>query len=165
MEHFILIRGPLGIGKTTIARKLAHALNGEYVSVDLFLEKLGLDKVQGDSIPLKNFIKANELIIPYARKKLAKHETVIVDGNFYFKEQIEHLVKNVPARTYAFTIKAPLRVCIQRDGKRKMPYGKGSVEAVYRLVSRFDYGIPIDAGNKTPARVVKNILSCLPRKS
>ena len=34
MNYFIIIRGPLGIGKTTIAKKLKKILKAEYISMD-----------------------------------------------------------------------------------------------------------------------------------
>jgi shikimate kinase len=34
MEYFVIIRGPLGVGKTTIAKRLAKQLNAKYISID-----------------------------------------------------------------------------------------------------------------------------------
>ena len=57
MSVSILIRGPLGVGKTTVARALAEQVGGLYVSVDGILAEHGLDKVEGECITVENFIK------------------------------------------------------------------------------------------------------------
>ena len=161
MSYYILIRGALGIGKSTISKKLAKILNAEYISMDEVLEKNKLDipsKKEG-CIPAKNFIKANDIILPIILKRLEEGKIVIFDGCFYHKEQIEHLKKNLPGKHYAFTLKAPLEACIERDSKRENVYGEGAATAVHNLVSRFDYGKVIDTHNKTVDQVVKKILS------
>ena len=82
MAYYIIIRGPLGIGKTTIADKLARELNGIHISIDKTLRENGLNKIEGDSIPMKNFIKANEIILNIAKKDLREGKIIIFDGNF-----------------------------------------------------------------------------------
>ena len=44
MSYFIIIRGPLGIGKSTIAKALAEILKAEYIAIDKVLEENGLDR-------------------------------------------------------------------------------------------------------------------------
>jgi len=161
MSHFIIIRGPLGIGKSTVAKKLAELLDAEYISVDLILEKHGLDKVDEKEgcIPATNFIKATEFALPEVKRKLKQGKIIVFDGNFYHTEQIKYLIENLAGyEHYAFTLKAPLEVCIERDRKRKKPYGELATRAVYNLVSRFDYGLVIDTNNKTADKVVKEIM-------
>ena len=121
MAYYILIRGALGVGKTTIARKLADNLDGEYISIDKTLKENNLDIVKGEEcIPADRFIKANEIVLPKAKEKLSKGKIVIFDGAFYNKEQIKHLIQNLSEQHYVFTLKAPIKVCIERDSKRKM---------------------------------------------
>jgi len=71
MSYYIIIRGALGIGKSTIARKLSRILNAGYISIDKVLEENGLDKVEPDAecIPAKNFILADEIILPEVKGK------------------------------------------------------------------------------------------------
>ncbi|MBU0461039.1 MAG: ATP-binding protein [Nanoarchaeota archaeon] len=163
MSYYIIIRGPLGVGKSTISRKLAQILDGEYISIDAVLAEHDLDKVDenAECIPAENFIKADELILPEVRKSLKKSKIVIFDACFYHKEQIEHLTQRLPFPHYIFTLKAPLKICIERDSKRKKNYGEPAAAAVHSLVSRFDYGTIIDTNNKTVAQTVKEMLSYL----
>src|SRR3989304_3654174 len=110
----IIIRGPLGVGKTTIAQALAKKLKGIYFSIDATLEELGLDHGEEDGgIPLKNFIAANNHVIPLIKKSLSRGAPAVVDGNFYRKEQLEHLTKQFPS--IVFTLMAKLETCIVRD--------------------------------------------------
>ena len=89
MSYFIIIRGPLGCGKTTIAKKLATCLAGKYFSVDKILDahKLGYD-TEGGNIAQKSFLKTNEILAPQAKKFLAAGQPVIFDGNFYWRSHI-----------------------------------------------------------------------------
>jgi predicted kinase len=164
MSYYILIRGPLGVGKSTIAKKLANKLEGYYILMDDVLAKHGLDKVppQAKCIPVENFIKADKLILPEARNYLQRGKVVVFDACFYHKTHIEHILQNLDFPHYAFTLKAPLKVCIGRDCKRNKVYGKEAAAAVHNLVSRFDYGIVIDTSKLSIAQTVKKILSHLP---
>lgn len=156
----IIIRGPLGIGKSTIAKKLAKNLNGNYFSIDSVLEQEGLDKVDKKSgcIPVNNFIEANQKIILKIEESINNNRAAVIDGNFYHKDQLENLIKRLhKTKVYVFTLKASLKTCIARDKERKRVYGKDAARAVYKLVSEFDYGIMVDTENKTEEEVANEI--------
>jgi len=92
----IIIRGPLGVGKTTISQLLAQKLSADYYSVDDILAKNNLDIVDENlgCIPEKNFLKVNQII---TQKIIQNNQSVIIDGNFYYQNQIADLIKNIPA--------------------------------------------------------------------
>ena len=159
MSYYVIIRGSLGIGKTTIAKKLAGKLKAKYIAFDKILEENGLDKSDNNFAP-EDFIKADNIIIPGVKKALSEGKIVILDGCFYFKEQIKHLEKNLP-KGYAFNLKAPVETCIKRDSKRKKVYGEKAAKEVYELISKFNYGIEINTDKKTENDVVKEILKHL----
>jgi tRNA uridine 5-carbamoylmethylation protein Kti12 len=164
MSYYIIIRGPLGVGKSTIAQSLAKRLRAQYISIDKVLEEHGLDsRGNRPSIPAENFIKANELVLPQIKAELKKGKRVVIDGCFYHKEQIDHLEWKLPIKHFVFNLKAPLALCIQRDSNREKAYGEGAAKAVYSLVSRFEYGFNIDTAGKTAAMCVKEIVSHLPK--
>ncbi|VVB80361.1 Putative adenylate kinase [uncultured archaeon] len=155
MKPLIVIRGPLGIGKSTISRLLAEKINAKYFSVDKILEENKLDR-EDNNFTAKDFIKANKLVLKEIKDSL-KERPVIIDGNFYFKEAIEHLEKEIK-NTRVFNLKAPLEICISRDKSRKIVYGEQAAKEVYALVSKFEYGTPIDTEDKTAIKVVKEII-------
>jgi len=156
MSQVILIRGPLGVGKSTVARELCRRKNGCYISVDEVLEKHALDQSE-NGIPARNFLRANELALPTARQALAEGRPVVFDGNFYYKSQIKHLLRRLPKPHYVFTLNAPVEECIARDSGRERVYGEGAASWVHYLVSRFEAGTPIDTQGKSIEQVVSEI--------
>lgn len=155
MEILIIIRGPLGVGKSTVAKELAAKLSGEHISIDRVLEELELDKSEEEGIPLRNFLAANHHVLPFVKKNIGR-SPVIIDGNFYHAEQIHDLVKQV-STSHIFTLMAPLEVCIERDKARGRSYGEDATRAVFSLVSRVKIGTVIDITQKTPLEVVAEI--------
>jgi len=72
MPHLIVIRGRLGVGKSSVSERLARRLKGKYMSIDALLEKYKLDKVEGKSVPLKNFIKIGRKALPMIKESFRK---------------------------------------------------------------------------------------------
>jgi predicted kinase len=161
MSFFVIIRGYLGVGKTTVAKKVASKLNAKYFSIDEILAKHKLDHIGRRCIPLENFVKGNEKILAQAKSLLKKGIPIVFDGNFYHKGHITHLIRKLKAPHKVFTLKAPLAVCISRDAKRKKSYGKWPVIAVFNLVNNTKYGRTINTHKKTSAQVVKEIVALL----
>lgn len=160
MSYYIIIRGPLGSGKTTVARKLAKAFHAEYIAVDRILDEYDLTGDHEDGyISQKSFLKANEIVIPEARRLLSKEKIVIFDGNFYWKSQIEDLIQKLNFSYYIFTLKIPLQVCIECDSGRKNPHGIDAATAVYKKSTSFDFGINIDATKPLDA-IIDCIMAC-----
>src|SRR3989339_78534 len=93
MPKIIVIRGPLGVGKTTVAKILAQKLDAQYLSLDKILDDN--DLAPADGIPIENFLKANEIILDLVGQS---NETFIIDGCFYYQEQIDDLQKKFTAR-------------------------------------------------------------------
>lgn len=158
MAYYIIIRGPLGCGKTTIAKKLSKILNAEYIAIDDILDKHNLiEDQEGGYISQASFQKVNEIILGKAKKLLAKEKIIVFDGNFYWKSQIEDLINKLYYPHYIFTLKAPLEVCLERDSKRRIAQGQDAVRAVYKKSTEFEYGTVIDITNKTADEVVGEI--------
>ena len=130
MTFYLIIRGPLGIGKTTVSRILATALSAEHISIDDALELFENEWEEG-FISQASFFKANEIVAGSALEHLREGNRVIFDGNFYHMSQIEDLVQRLDFDHQVFTLSAPLEVCIRRDGGRDVSYGNDAVEDVY----------------------------------
>lgn len=163
MSYYVIIRGPLGSGKSTISENLSNILDAKYIGMDEILEKYKLDKMPPDApcIPAENFIKANEIVLPEVKELLTEGKIVIFDACFYHKEVIENLIQNLKFDHYIFTLKAPLELCIKRDSERSKTHGEGAAWAVHSLVSKFDYGTNIDVtGNLEDT--IKDICTHLP---
>lgn len=164
MSFFIIIRGPAGVGKSGISKRAARKIKAEVIHFDQIMDKLGLDYIPGDKwIPLNKFLKADKIMIPKFKKKLENGKNIILDGNFYHKQQIEDLIGSLDFPHFVFTLKADLKECIKRDKTRSGELGEQATEDVFKLVSTFDYGNVIDTSNKTPADIAREIISLLPK--
>ncbi len=153
----------MGCGKSTIAKALSKGLKAKYFAIDSILDENNIEEYEEGYVSIKSFIKANKISAKRAKKDLKRGIPVIFDGNFYFKEQIEDLIKKLDFPHYVFTLKAPLGVCIDRDSKKSKTYGKDAAEAVYKKSTGFEYGIGINV-NKSMNETIQEILSHLPRR-
>jgi len=161
MSFYVIIRGPLGCGKSTIAERLAKILDAEYIAVDRILGENDLTKDKEDGyISQKSFIRANEIVAQKAKKILDSGVSVIFDGNFYWKSQIDNLIKRLEFPHYVFTLKASLEVCMERDRQRRKTHGKDAARAVYKKSTEFDYGTVIDV-DRPLDDCVEEIIACL----
>ena len=157
----MLIRGALGVGKTTVGKRLAQRLSGEHVEVEGLLDALGVNELVDGRIPVESFQRAYDCAMPRALETLAAGGVVIFEGCFYQREVIDHLVGGLPYPHHAFTLKAPVEVCIQRDSGRERSFGERAAREVHELVARFDHGVGIDASGSAE-EAVEHILSLLP---
>lgn len=161
MSYLVIVRGPLGVGKTTIAKQLAKEIRGEYFSVDRIIEEyeLGYD-VEDGNISQASFLKTNEILAPLAKKSLEKGDPVVFDGNFYWPSHIEDLIERLGVKSYIFDLRAPLDVCVERDKYREKTYGEAAAQAVYKRSVELDYGNIVDAEQSEKdiiKEIVKNI--------
>ena len=160
VSFFVIVRGPLGVGKTTMARRLARDLRGEYVAIDEVLERHDLERWEDGYISERSFLRANEFAVEAAEVALRQGEPVVIDGNFYWRSALEDLERRLAYPHIVFTLKAPLAICIARDAARGAPLGDEGTRAVHAIVSRFDYGVPIDASGaleETYARLLGSL--------
>jgi predicted kinase len=154
MSYFVLVRGPLGVGKSTVSKGLAKEIDAAYISVDRILDEQDL----WYSGRLSEFLRVNKFAAERAGHWLRKGTPVVLDGNFYWKSQIRDLVDRLDHPHFIFTLKAPLSVCIKRDAGREKTHGSQAAGEVYAKSTRFDYGTAVDAV-KPIERVVSEIVS------
>lgn len=157
MTFYLIVRGPLGVGKTTVSGNLALAMGAKHIEIDEALE-LFENEWEDGFISQASFIRANELVVPVAREQLEAGRRVIFDGNFYHLSQLEDLFHRLEFEHMVFTLTAPLGVCIQRDSSRELSYGAAAATDVYRKTTELDYGTSIDA-TKSLEEVVDEIIS------
>lgn len=163
MSYYVIIRGPLGCGKSTISEELSKRINGKYFAVDRILDEHNLTKdKEAGYISQRSFKKVNEIIVPQAKEILNAGTPIVFDGNFYWKSQIKDLISRLDSKHFVFTLKAPLDVCIERDNKRNKTHGEMAAKVVHKKSIEFDYGILIDV-TKPLNECVDEIIYYLPK--
>jgi len=146
-----------------VARNVASRIAAEYISIDRILEQRGLeDEWEAGYISQRSFLRANSFAAEEARRSLDADRPVVIDGNFYWKSQVEDLRLRLAYPHRVFTLRAPLSVCIERDGRRAPSYGAEAAAEVYAKATEFDYGTVLDA-NRPLGAVVREVLALLPK--
>ncbi|MBI2176494.1 ATP-binding protein [Candidatus Woesearchaeota archaeon] len=165
MNCFIIIRGPAAVGKSTVAKRLAERIDGEFITFDKVMADNHLDKIEGDGISTGNFVKANSIVLPTALEALRSGRSVVFDGCFYRMGQIEDLLKKLPFKHYIFTLYASLEECLKRNDKRQNPIKQKEIEQVYKLVKSLKVGINIDTTGKGINEVIVKIMKICSKDS
>ncbi len=163
MKQIILIRGPLGVGKSTVAKAVAAALGGVYFSIDATLSAHHLDEnipPESDGIPVERFLRVHEILKSEIDAALARGQVVVVDGNVYYRAQVDDLEQRYPGSMLCLTLTAPLEVCIARDAARALVFGIDAVRAIFNMVSAVEVGVPIDATGSED-ETVQNVLNAV----
>jgi len=142
---FLIVRGPLGSGKTALSRRLVEVLKGRYVSIDQILDDHGLEQWDGDYISEQSFLDANRFAVREAEGYLRGGQPVVIDGNFYWRSVVDDLLARLPYPHLVLTLKVPFSECVVRDAARTHPLGTESVRMVFDKATSFDCGVPLDA--------------------
>lgn len=151
-KKIILIRGPLGVGKSTIAEKLANDIHAEYVSLDKLLKDNDLEGTDG--IPLENFLKSNKILFDIIN---TSKNSFIIDGCYYYQEQIDDLQRMFNNKIIIFSLVTTVENCIKRDSKRETVYGEDAARFVHRVTTKIKAGYEIDNSDLTVQETINNI--------
>ncbi|HEY6238736.1 MAG TPA: ATP-binding protein [Thermoplasmata archaeon] len=160
--YAVLIRGPIGVGKSTVSEALAQQIGGSWISIDRILDERGIERWKGGFVSEASFLRANTFAIAQASDSLARGRPAVFDGNFYWRSAVEDLDRRVGHPLHVFTLKAPLEVCLERNRGRSPPQADEGTRKVYAKATGFDVGVSIDA-TRPLAETVAAIRSHLPR--
>lgn len=157
IQHsLIVVEGPIGVGKTTLARRLAETLNArlllEMAEQNPFLERFYQDR--------KTFALPAQLHFLFQRKKqleplrqpdlfqapvvmdylLAKDrlfaEVNLEEDEFDLYQQVyQHLAPHCPTPDLVIYLQAPVEILLQRVRKRALPAEKPIELAYLRQIS------------------------------
>jgi len=155
MKKLIIIRGPLGVGKTTVSQLLSQNLHLEYLSLDQIIDDNNLVPANSYGIPLESYLKANQIILGLAKKS---ENSFIIDGCFYYQEQINDLVEKFANDVEIFTLTSRVDKCIERDSKREKVYGEDSARFVHMVTAKIQAGHEIDNTDLTVEETVEKIM-------
>ena len=141
----MVIRGPLGSGKSTLSLRLSKRVGGVYISIDRILEENGLEEWHEGYISERSFLRANDFAVRLAQPSLRRGIPVVIDGNFYWQRVVEDLLGRLAYPHVVFTLELPLSFCIARDAGRVPSYGREATKAVFDKTTTFDVGELVDA--------------------
>jgi shikimate kinase len=153
MKH-IIIRGPLAVGKSTIAKELSERLSYEYVSLDELIDSNKLVPSGVVGVPIESFMRANELLWDYAEQS---EQPLVIDGCFYYQEQIDDLIKKLDGEVVIFSLICSIEECVRRDSGRVKVYGEDAARFVHMMVDRVKAGIEIDVTKLSPSEALAAI--------
>lgn len=159
MERIIIIRGPAGIGKTTIGKLLKKKLG------DCLL--FNVDMICSDMIgdhPRKTKVRhaAHELCYMAAKKTPTKN--IIFERLFLDQEDIDHIIKLFSKTKYkliVITLKAPISRLVKQDSKRPGVLGSEDIKRLHSLFAKSNVettGKIIEVRNKSVERIVDEII-------
>ncbi len=155
MSNIIVVRGSLGVGKTTISKMLAKDLDFEYISVDSILDEYKLDDGD-DGIPLESFLKVNNVIEKLLQEK---KNGFVIDGNFYYQKQIEDLQHRCKNDIDIVTLVSDVDTCMKRDAQREKVYGEDAARYVHMITSKVKAGYDVDNTDLSAEETVEAIKS------
>ncbi|MBN1246179.1 MAG: AAA family ATPase [Anaerolineae bacterium] len=164
----VILRGALGAGKATVAPALAERLSALRISLDDVLSTHGLDQVEEERIPLRNFVRANALAMPAARQALSDGRPVIFDGSFYYEEQIDHLVdsllqtSDLEGPPIIVTLSTRLEIYLVPEGEGEAPDKTEVATVVHDPALQAEAGAPVDAVERLVAQVLAALAPYLP---
>ncbi len=156
MPKLIVIRGPLGVGKSTISKILAEKLHAHYISIDKILEENNLESTDG--IPVENYLKANKILATLVSER---EGACIVDGCFYYREQIDDLKRQFADDIIFVSLTSSVEKCIERDSNRATVYGEDAARYVHMITTQIKEGLAIDTTelheNETALKIIEHI--------
>lgn len=100
-------------------------------------------------------MKANKLLSQYSKQ--AK-EPLLIDGCFYYQEQIDDLMAKLDGEVTVFTLTCSIDKCIERDSKREKVYGEDAARFVHMMTSGVKAGIEIDTTELTADETLTMIM-------
>ena len=156
--HIIVIRGPSGVGKTSVALRLSDYIHAEYFSFDEVMKLHELDADVEGIIPIANFIKANEII--FSEIKTTAADVCILDCSLYHKEHLEDIQKRADESCITmsvFTMDASLVVCQKRNSTSRTAKPNEKIEKIHSAVHALITGIVVPTRDKTVRDIVGEI--------
>jgi predicted kinase len=152
MKKAIILYGPSGVGKTTLAKRICSKLDYKHCDADYF--KLIFSKERSKERSEIGEYLANE----YSKQLIKKNYPILFEAipDKYLDKLKKKLIKH-KYKIFEISLQASLKHCIKNDSKRTdRKYGKKVIGEVYQNLC-YNKGHVINVENKTPERVFNEV--------
>lgn len=159
IPRFIVVEGPIGVGKTTLARRLAETFGSELLlegaDENPFLERFYQDP-RSAALPTQLFFlfqrarqlqafRQNDLFSPVRvadflmqKDRLFARLTLDDDELQLYEQAYEHLTPDIPVPDLVIYLQAPANVLLERIRRRKRSYEQQfSADYLQRVVEGY----------------------------
>ncbi|MEK6963590.1 MAG: hypothetical protein AABX70_04130 [Nanoarchaeota archaeon] len=154
MIDYVLIRGPIGVGKTSVAKRFSNLLSLDcypsfFIEFDRFRRELGI----GEPTYLNKRV-GTFLLVERMNQLIQKGSLPVVEGVFY-EGNMNHLRRNITGLALLIKLMAPLDICIERDQRRTYPRG---VERVVPVWNSLQHTVVSEVSINTETRTIEEIV-------
>ena len=173
MKKLIIIRGASGVGKTTVAEKLANELKIKKlarVPVDITPSRLVVNPYSINRDEMAKLTQDNSESL--VKNFLSEGYTIIIDGMFYRKHKGRNSLKRLldigkknKAKTYVIELDADKEDVLERINQRSKTDKKSDNDAKRVLdryerfsKTRYKESLVIDTKGKNVDKIIKEIL-------
>jgi len=166
MKRIIIIRGPAGIGKSTVGKLLKKKLGD---SLLFNIDNICSNMVGGH--PKKTKVRYASYELCYLAAKKTPTKNLIFERLFYDQKDIDYIVKLFSKLKYKvkiITLKASLPKLIKQDSKREGVLGSEDIKRLHSYFVKSDVkttGKIIEVRNKSAKRIADEISDYLNAKN
>lgn len=155
MTKAILLRGPAGVGKSTIGKQLQEQLSGNWANLDVDLFKHMISKESS----LFRSDTAHDVTLYFLEKLLQSDVSVVIEEIFKepFYYQTLKLFEKYNCEVLTVFLTAPADTVVQRDKERAKHKGEDTIRMLHNEISPLSEKLIIDTSRNTTQETVDQI--------
>ena len=155
MTKAILLRGPAGVGKSTIGRQLQEQLPGSWANLDVDLFKHMISKKSS----MFRSDTAHDVALYFLEKLLQSNTNMVIEEIFKepFYNQTLELFEKYNCEVLTVFLTATVDTVVQRDEARAKNKGEDTIRMLHDQIASLNEKLVIDTGQNTIQETVDRI--------